>query len=164
MIDLEHNTNTVGIFVLFVAAVSAASVRQKNWLVLAVILAGMTVAIATRAHWILHDAIREWLVGAGLYADHFPVQAAITGIAAFAFASAGLWIGQAQQGTLRWASLATTALLALFLLQAISIHAVDALLGHAIGPVMLVAWLWITGAVTIALAALVTRRRTSLRP
>lgn len=159
MIDLVQNTNTSGICALAMAAMAAASLRRRGWLILATILATLAITIATQAHWVLHDAIRQWLVGTGLYADHFRVQVAITGGAALVFTLAMLWISRVQHGALRWASLTTTTLIALFLAQAVSIHAVDAVFGRPAGPVMVIAWLWIAGALMIVWAALAARRR-----
>lgn len=153
MTDLIANTNTSGIWVLAIAAVAAGSLRRPSWLVLAALLAAMAVSIATDAHWIVHDRVRAMLMNQGVYGQHLLVQMAITLVGAALTALLGLWIIRRRHGAHRWATLATLALAALFGVQALSVHGVDAVLGRRLGPLMVVGWLWTAGALTITLAA-----------
>lgn len=158
MISLVHSTNTIGVTALTIAALFSASRRQRNWGLLATMLAAMAALIATNAHWTLHDAIRATMISHDLYGEHVMVQIAITSAAAVMFAVAGLWVLLRQHGPLRWASITTIALFALMMIQAVSIHRIDTVFSQSVGPIMVIGWLWIAGASIVIFAALFDRR------
>jgi hypothetical protein len=158
MADLVRNTHALGICALLFAALATALQRERGWWPLAVLLAGMAVVIATDASWIVHDRVRAMLIGDGIYASHHAIQIAITGGAALLLFACTAAVIRAQRGPQRWAWLGTMALLALFTAQTISAHGVDAVLGRAMGPVMVIGWLWAIAAAFVAVAAMAPRR------
>jgi hypothetical protein len=158
MADLVRDTHALGICALLFAALATALRRERGWWPLAVLLAGMATVIATDASWIAHDRVRAMLIGDGIYASHYAIQIAITSGAALLLFVCTAAVVRAQRGPQRWAWLGTMALLALFAVQAISVHGVDAVLGRAMGPVMVIGWLWAIGAAFVAVVALAPRR------
>lgn len=159
MAHLAHSTNTLGIAALLIAAMIAGSLSRKDWLAIAALLVAMALVIATGAHWMLHDTVRAMLMNNGDYAGHAGLQIAIMVAVLLAVGVAGVRITLSRRGARRWAWLTVMALIALFCVQAISIHGIDGLLGRGIGPVMLVGWAWLAGAAVITLAALHARLR-----
>ena len=158
MISLVHSTNSLGVTALTIAALFSVSRRQRNWGLLAAMLAAMAASIATNAHWTLHHAIRATMISHDIYGEHVIVQIVITSAAALMFALAGLWVLIRQHGPLRWASITTIALFALMMIQAVSIHCIDIVFSQPVGPIMAIGWLWIAGALIVVFAALFDRR------
>ena len=119
----------------------------------------MAAAIATDATGQLHDMVENALKADGLYREHGRLQRAITLGLAIPFAAACAFVAWRTRGAALALSAAVLGLAALFVAQAISLHAVDAVLGRAAGPVMVVAWGWLAGALAVMAAALVDARR-----
>lgn len=162
MTDLIANTNSFGILALLVSAIAAGSLRRRDWLAIAVLLAIMAMVIATGLHWLVHDRVRTALMKEGLYRDHLSLQLVITAFGASIFTGLGLWIVYTRHGARRWAALTTLAMIALFCVQALSVHAVDAFLGMKLGPMMVIGWLWGGGALTIMAVAIIASKTNKL--
>lgn len=158
MADLVRNTHALGICALLFAALATAIRRERAWWGPTILLAGMAAVIATDASWIVHDRVRAMLIADNIYGSHYAIQIAITGAAALLLAAGVATVIRARRGPQRWTWLGTVALLALFAVQAISVHGVDAVLGRALGPVMVIGWLWAIGAAIVVLAAIMPRR------
>jgi hypothetical protein len=158
MADLVRNTHALGICALLFAALVTAMRRERGWWALTVLLAGMAAVITTDASWIVHDRVRAMLIGDNIYDSHYAIQIAITGGAALLLLACTAAVVRAERGPRRWAWLGAMALIALFAVQAISVHGVDAVLGRALGPVMIIGWLWAIGAAIVAAAAMAPRR------
>lgn len=158
MTDLIGNTNSFGVLALLTGALAAATLRRREWWIIAALLAAMAILIATGAHWLVHDKIRMILIEDDLYGDHPSIQMVITLLGVLVSAGLALWIIHTRRGAYRWAALTTLALIGLFGVQALSVHAVDTLLGRRLGPMMVIGWLWGGAVLMIMIFAAVAHR------
>jgi hypothetical protein len=94
----------------------------------------------------------------GLYAKmHGEIQEIIIiviGIVGLIIAALFLFWRPVAGGAARIAASITVAVLTLFAIETISLHALDAIFYHHIGPVLMIGWLWAGAAAAISLAAL----------
>lgn len=89
------------------------------------------------------------------YAGRRPVQAALIVCIVVITGAVVLWllrVGRAFPARAAAEGL-TGSMAALFVVEAISLHAVDAVLYRPFGPLPVIAWLWLCGAVGVALCA-----------
>ena len=89
------------------------------------------------------------------YAQRREVQGSIDVLLATAFIFIALflfWRHAAGRGA-RVAASMTIAVLAIFTMETVSLHAVDAVFYHPIGPILFIGWLWAIAAAGICLAA-----------
>lgn len=101
----------------------------------------------------------EWLKAEGIYAERRPAQAAILMLTMLLAALVlGFVIRKARGRAQAIAIGATAAVILLFVIESISLHAVDAILYRHVGPVMLIAWLWLACGLTTAVAAALYRK------
>ncbi len=108
-----------------------------------------------------HDAAQSLLRSHDGYAGREPWQAALIATVAVLWVAAGTIAWRLARGD-RLAALATcasAAMAALLLVEAVSLHAVDAVMYRPLGPVVAVAWAWVATAVVVTAAAVATRRR-----
>jgi len=126
------------------AATRAGGRRDSVWLPLALLHALFALEIVFGLRHRVHGAVDVFLIDRGWYGQREPLQHALL-VAALLTGGAGL------VGLLRWsrsnrastpAVLAGCVVLALFGLEMISLHAIDAVLYRPIGPVMLIGLLW----------------------
>ncbi|HWH82972.1 MAG TPA: hypothetical protein VNU71_12135 [Burkholderiaceae bacterium] len=105
----------------------------------------------------VHDVAGQWLQRHGQYAERMPLQHELL-IAAGATAVATLlllgWLTRRAGCAQRLAWAATAATLALFAIEAVSLHAVDAVMYRSIGGVLLVGWWWSALAAVVVAAAI----------
>jgi hypothetical protein len=99
---------------------------------------------------------KSWLVANGLYANmHGGIQAftiALVATSALIFAALMLASRSVASGGARLAAGITVAAFALFTIEIISLHALDALFYRPLGPVAVIGWMWLIAAVGISLA------------
>ena len=105
----------------------------------------------------VHDVAGQWLQRHGQYAERIPLQHELL-IAAGAMAVATLlllaWLTRRAGCAQRVGWGATAATLTLFAIEAVSLHAVDAVMYRPIGGVLLVGWLWSALAAAVVAAAI----------
>lgn len=157
MTSLIHQTHALGSCALTVAALTAGARRTRPWLTIAAMLATMAVVIVTDATWLMHDAIQRALIASGAYPRHAAIQLALTAAAVLLLTGAACWTFRSTKGGIRWGWVTVIVLVALFVVQAISIHAVDAMLVTPLGPAMLIGWLWLAGGGAVVAATLADR-------
>ncbi|MDO6414822.1 hypothetical protein Q4F19_10565 [Sphingomonas sp. BIUV-7] len=162
---MQINSTQAAGLLAFVPAASAAALafraagpgrlrERRTWAVIAAIhmLFAVEVVAMTRHH--IVGAIDAWLIGAGLYSERRPAQAVMLLVVVLSAAAAMFAV--MRRATTRRSSIAvgaTAALATLFLIESVSLHAVDALLYHPAGPVLLIGWLWLVcGWTTVAAA------------
>ena len=121
-------------------------------------LASAEVELATR--FALKSAVKRWVAGGAAGVEPHRSQMIATGLVALLFvASLFLLVLRARRHP-RGESLALPGValsFAVLLVEAVSLHEVAPLLYRPIGPLPLVAWLWIAGAGLVASGAATTR-------
>ncbi len=108
----------------------------------------------------VHDFVNGMLRDAGIYPSRGAIQMLLLVVCALAATIAGSVIRkrlQAPPGVTAHAQIAawlTLAVGALFMVEAVSLHAVDAWLYSTAGPVLLIAYLWATVAMAVVVLSL----------
>lgn len=103
-----------------------------------------------------HLAVMAWLQERDWYAGRNPVQWVLIVVALIALACgvAILIRWRRPRGDALVALIGTAAALAIFFVEAISAHGIDAVIYGRLGPVLTIAWLWAGAAVVVTVAAL----------
>jgi len=152
-------TQLAGLLAFGVAALACARAArargQRLWWKLAAVSAGFALEAVLGLRHRLRDAVDTWLLAQGWYDSRTPVQIGLLVLCALLLGWA-LWglAGLRRAGAhARLAATACAVALCLFVIEAISLHGVDALMYANIGPVRLVGWAWVVLAGTMAWAA-----------
>lgn len=167
---MQINSTEAAGFIAFIPAAIAALIAaiiprrssvRKAWALIGTVYVLLSVEIlaSTRHH--LGIALREWLRATHLFPDRRPVQAVlilivvtIVLLATFALAR------RAPTRTLAAATCVTAAALGVFIVETVSLHAVDAVVYSRVGPILLIGWLWLAcGWLTTAAAVWSARSR-----
>jgi hypothetical protein len=130
--------------------------ETRIWYLLAVIngLFAFETIIGLRHR--IHDFTNSVLIAQGRYAEREPVQELmVISFATLALTSMVLFRGRQHMegGAVRVAVAATMGILALFAVETVSLHALDAAFYRPAGPVLAIAWLWVIAAVGIVLSS-----------
>jgi hypothetical protein len=159
-VDTTQWVGIVGFAVAALLCARAARNGSKGWWILASLNALLIVEIVAGWRYRFHDLADVLLLNQGLYATRQPWQMAMIGVALILLLAAGL-TARARIHSAALASATTGLCLAfgIFVIEAISLHAVDAVLYHALGPVKLIALFWLAACAWTSLAALIAARR-----
>ena len=158
---MQINSTEAAGFIAFVPAaiaawVAAAAARRpaRNWAVIGVVYVLLSIEILASTRHRLGIALREWLRAAHLFPERRPVQAVlILVIVTIVLLAAFIMIRRAPTRNLAVASGATIALIGIFVVETVSLHAVDGVVYAPLGPILLIGWLWLAcGWVTTAAA------------
>ncbi len=156
-------TQVTGLIVFVAAALSCGwAVRRTSgrtavlWRWLAVVQCLFLAEIVFGLRHQVHGGVDAVLQQLGWYANRRPLQVAllVLSFAGLGFAAMPVLRVFAGSPSARLAAIASLAALALFGLEAISLHQIDSELYRPVGPVMLIAWLWLAlGAVVVRAAS-----------
>lgn len=160
-----NSTQAVGLLAFIPAALAAAAAfgtasrsqrgGRGTWAAIAVLHTLLAVEIFAEMRHRLHRAIDDWLIAASVYSERRPAQVALLLVVVVLAALATRRIARLESTRrLAIARGATAALVTLFIVETISLHAVDAVLYRPAGPVLLIAWLWLACGWTTAAAAI----------
>lgn len=148
------------VFACALATGRAPTRRRKSWTWLALIHALLAMEIVLSLRHLLDRRLAGLLRVAHVYPERRPAQAAVILLLLAVGALAALYImRRTPAGALRTATGATIAAFALFVVESVSLHAVDAIFYRTVGPIMLIGWLWLACGWTVAGAAMLPRRR-----
>lgn len=151
------------------ACVRAARRCGRPWTGLAWWQAACAAEVVIDLRQRVHGGVDAWLAAHGAYATRLPLQVGLLALALSGMAGGVWWAaagarrdGPAQSLSqslslflaLTLARAASTAAVMLFVVESISLHAIDALMFTPIGPVLAVGWMWTAAAVVIIAAAL----------
>jgi len=142
-----------------IACLVAARQRRtpdgRAWIVLALINCLFVVEILIGFRHRIHNLGNSILIADGKYGDRGSLQESlIWSLAAIACALATLVLFRLRfaTGGVRMAGSISVAVLALFAIEAISLHALDAVFYQAISNVLLIGWIW-AGACAVTITA-----------
>lgn len=176
----DDPTRAAGHIAFAIAAFAAAVVAQRTvrpdlrlWWTVALVFALLWLEIALDWRFVPRTVAHAALQARGAYGGRVDVQQALLaalGIAAAVTVVAGVLVARRRRRlevapprfrrTTRTAFAATAALVALFVVEAISLHSIDVVLYMAVGPLLAVGWLWIAAsAVVVGMAAAHSRGR-----
>lgn len=162
MIEALHTnpTQLTGLLVFSAAAIVCARTGRlradRLWFRVSAASAACTAEVAIGVRHLAHGAVNTVLQARGWYGSREPVQILLLAIALLLAAGTLACMVRMRHAdaNLRVASAAAAAALWLFLIEAISLHAVDAFMYVAIGPVLAIGWLWAVAALVVAVMAL----------
>lgn len=133
-----------------------------TWAAVAAIHAVLAVEVLARTRYLVGEGVREWLQRGGFYSERRPAQASALLILA---ALAALVMIQLMRTAPSWPSAlaraAAVIVAALFIGETVSLHAIDGILYHPAGPMLLIGWLWLACGSTTLAAAIVELRSSS---
>jgi hypothetical protein len=129
---------------LFAAVSDPRPPVRKGWALIGAIDALLTIEILASMRHRLGIVLREWLRASHLFPERRPVQAAlILVILAIALLAAFALVRRMPTRTLAMAAGATAAALGIFIVETVSLHAVDGVVYAPAGPILLIGWLWL---------------------
>ena len=166
---MQINSTEAAGFIAFVPAASAALIAaiadrlpsaRKSWVLIGTVYMLLSIEILASTRHRLGIALREWLRATHLFSERRPVQAAlILVIVAFVLLAAFILVRRAPTRTLAIASGATAAAVGIFFVETVSLHVVDGVAYAALGPILLIGWLWLACGWLTTAAALWSRFR-----
>jgi hypothetical protein len=136
-----------------VASADQSAARQWRWIFIFQVLFCIEIWLGTRHA--VHDMVNDWLRAMGIYQDRATLQKwmLVTLVLSGALAGFSGWPGALQtrpkSPMLKLAIACTAAVVLLFLIETVSLHAVDRVLYHQAGPVLLIAYAWMAGAAAV---------------
>ena len=159
-----NSTQAAGLLAFVPAAVasamafSTATGRRSHdrgaWATIAAIYSVLAIEVLAKARHSINREIGARLRDAGVYTERRPVQAAL--LLAIVVLAAIITRYLARSAPTSCTSVArstTAALVALFMVESVSLHAIDGILYHPAGPMLLIGWLWLACGWSTAVAA-----------
>jgi hypothetical protein len=130
-----------------------------QWRILAAVTAVLVIEIVAGLRYRIHDLAEMLLLDQSLYEARRPWQLAMTVVALTALiASVSAARFRIQSAGLASAVMGVCFAVSIFVIEAVSLHAVDAVLYHPLGPVNVIALFWLAASAWISLAALKSTR------
>jgi hypothetical protein len=155
-LNLPFQTNPTQLAGLLAFAASTAAcvwaARRRHsggWTVLAVVHAALWLDILLNTRHRVHDVVNAGLRALGLYESRVWLQAAL--LLALAVLAVLAWRVGRRAGA---AVMATLVLISLLLVEAISWHESDRVLYTHLGPLLLIAYVWLACAAAVVWSAL----------
>jgi hypothetical protein len=157
-------TQLTGLLVFGIAAIACARAghvcKERRWWRLAGVSSVCMLEVALGLRHRAHDLVDAALQAGGWYDSRSQAQVLLLAAVALLAAVTLVWL-LSLRGTateIRVGAAASIAALWLFGIEAISLHAVDALMYTLIGPVLAIGWAWAALALVITAAALVAAK------
>jgi hypothetical protein len=159
-VDTTQWVGIVGFAVAALLCARAARNGSKGWWILMGLNALLIVEIVAGWRYRTHDLADALLLNQGLYESRRPWQVAMIAFALVVLVAAGL-TARARIHSAALASAVTGLCFAtsIFVVEAISLHAVDAVLYRGLGPVKVIAIFWLSACAWTGLAAFIAARR-----
>lgn len=157
MTPIFNATQSVGLAATAFAMVACVAVAKAPWRLLAVVHGALFLEVLLGLRHQIHALAGRGLMAEALYGERRPMQIALLA----AMLAAGvliLWLaGRQKRLPAKVGILSSGLLAALFIVEAISLHAIDALLYRRIGPLMIIGFIW-AGLCTITILAALADR------
>lgn len=150
-----NSTQLLGIVGFGLAGLLCLGVRRTPWIVMGLISLFYSLECVMSWRHQLHIAANAAM--GSYYAERWPLQIAlIAGGSIVAAILAAILLGTNRDRAARVAMTGTLMATALFALETISLHEIDAILYSRIGPVLLIAWIWLALCIAIGSAAAIS--------
>jgi len=150
-------TQWTGFMAFGTATIACLGARQRDFLPAAALNGLCATECALGFRHKVHDAAVA-LMGE-VYHVRTPYQVALTGLVLLAATLFLVQALRAGRGATRLAAVIAGGALMLFAVEAVSLHAIDSLLYHPVGPVLAIGWAWLLLGAGGAFAAVAARRR-----
>jgi hypothetical protein len=157
-------TQFVGVLSFVAAAIACAAgalrspaSEARTWIVLACFSAAFAIEVVAMLRLQLHDFVGQMLRAQGLYQGRTPPQQIIIATTAAIFLIGTFFVLRrtfSQSWPARIASATATAFVALFAIEGVSLHAIDAIFWSSYYQVKVIGWLWAAGATIITVSAI----------
>lgn len=159
-----NSTQFAGLVSFIPAAIAAAAAgiatkdqanpATRSWTRIAIVHAVLAAEVVAMSRHRLSGAVGDWLKTQGAYPERRSGQMALILILVLlALLLIRYVVRRASTRRLAYALSATGLLLALFAVETVSLHAIDGILYHGAGPVLLIGWLWLACGWTTAVIA-----------
>jgi len=160
-------TGVLAFAAAILACLFAASRSRKRdahvWTCLAIIYFLLLIEVLLGLRYRIRDFANDFLMVRGLYNDdrRVPQEAAdlLLGSLAAWLVTMPLFFWRIGDFFVRVAVSITIALLGLFAIETVSLHAIDAILYRPIGGVVTIGWMWAAAAIGVCLIAMQASRR-----
>ncbi|SIN60432.1 hypothetical protein SAMN02745824_0664 [Parasphingorhabdus marina DSM 22363] len=160
MLLFDNSTQAAGLLAFLIAfGCCLIPGRRGAWSWLAAIYLALAIEMMVETRHGLRLLVNDVMQRGGLYADRTGYQLAIAGLLTilvlavlYQVAQSGLWRKSSRAA--KTAGIATLILLLLFVVELLSLHAIDALLYQTTGGLMRVGWSWIVLAGVTAISAI----------
>jgi hypothetical protein len=156
---LDTNPTQVGGLLVFaIAALACAHAARRGaspWGLLFVAQLGFMAEVLFGLRHRLHDAAGAVAQAAGWYATRGTLQVSLLAVALVlgSIGLAAVWHWRPREAHASRAVFASCIAFALFAIEAVSLHAIDALMYLRVGPLLLIALLWATTAAVVTWSA-----------
>lgn len=145
----------------FAAAAVALCVRHRRmawtWLGLGALHAALVWEVPGHGRFWVAEQLRALMRTAGLTEARGGIQAVLSAMICIGLATISSWVAWRLRRKSLWAvavCFGIAATLTMFALEVISWHETSDLLYRQVGPIMLIAWGWLTGATLVIAAAI----------
>ena len=145
-------TQLIGIVAFFGAALACATAAfrkregRKVWITLAFMHLAFSIEVLVGFRHRVHNLAVSGLLADGIYGQRAEIQLPLIGLLGLVLAAVAVMIltrlrnANARQ---KLAVALAAALVALFTIETVSLHAIDAILYRPVGPIMLIGWIWL---------------------
>lgn len=158
MTPMFNATQSIGLAATALTLFACIAATRPPWRMLAALHGLMFLEVLFGLRHRIHAMGSRELMAGNIYAERNGLQIALLA-ALLIGALAILWIaGRQKRAAARIGILSSGALAAIFVVEAISLHAIDALLYRQTGPLMVIAFAWVGLCTITAIAALADRR------
>jgi hypothetical protein len=144
-----------------VAAYRPTARDRRAWMFLALINGVFLIEVFFGFRHRIHDMANSILTAQGTYGDRASLQRIlilVVALLAFALACCVVWPRFTNVGS-KLAASTGIAILALFAIETVSLHSLDAVLYRPIGPALLVGWIWIIACTLTVSASFLDKTR-----
>ncbi len=137
---------------------------RSLWVSLAIVYSLMFVDVVVQLRHLIRVEITDTLKALGVYGDRQSAQTALLiglGVVAAYFSLRLLIRMRTMALSAQFAFVGTLLVIALYVLELISLHVIDAILYRQTGPILLIGWLWLAGSGISAAAAVTAVKKRS---
>ena len=133
-----------GLLMIALAGLACFSARKRSpWLLLTMLHAILLTEMLVETRYRLHDLVNAQLLAVGLYQQRSGSQIILLAGLAVAALIVAMIVIRTRRPAARVGLLSSGGLALLFLVEMVSLHDIDAFLYQTIGPIHLIAWLWV---------------------
>ncbi len=157
MTPIFNATQSAGLAATAFAMVACVAAAKTPWRILAVFHAALFLEVLLGLRHQIHALAGRGLMAEALYGERRPMQIALLAGLLVAGVLILWFAGRHKRLPAKVGILSSGMLAALFVVETISLHAIDAVLYRRIGPLMIIGFIWAALCTVTILAALADR-------
>lgn len=156
-------TQLLGVFSFGIVGLLCLSVWRPPWGALSFVNLFFSFECFVGWRHLLHESVVAAM--GSHYAERVPLQVVlISGASIITIVGSGMFLVANRDMLARVAVMGTWLSASLFLIETISLHDIDELLYHQMGPSLLIGWLWLGLAICTGIAAILAHSRRRITP